>query len=147
MIVLDDDLTSLTVAVWESFLDLHAEPAPGAPVSGRVYTSCVNISGGWDGSVLLVIPAGLATAVAASMFGMQPTDLSEAEITDAVGELANIVGGNVKGLIEEPCGLSLPTVTVGTDYQVTVPGSELERDVALVSEGHAFHVSVYRRLT
>lgn len=146
MIVLDDDLTTLTGAVWESFLEMQAEPAPGAPVAGRVYTSCVNISGGWDGSVHLVIPQVLAGAVAASMFGMEIDDLTEAEITDAVGELANVVGGNVKGLIEDPCSLSLPTVTVGTDYHVTVPGSELVRDVTLMSNGHAFHVSIYRRL-
>ena len=39
--------------------------------------------------------------------------MTTADIADALGELANIIGGNVKSLLPEPCALSLPHVLVG----------------------------------
>lgn len=146
MLVLEDDLTALTGGVWEAFLGMACEPDHvQAPCPGPFFTSCVNISGGWDGSVSLVIPKPLARAAAAAMFGMTDDELGDDEVVDAVGELANIIGGNVKGMIDDPCTLSLPMVAVGTDYQVSVPGTALVQSVSLLSEGLPFQVAVHRR--
>ena len=146
MLVLEDDLTALTGGVFEAFLGMAAEPAvPDPNATGPVYTSSVAISGGWDGSVSIIIPVPLARAAAAAMFGMGDDELGNEEVADSVGELANIIGGNIKGMIEEPCSLSLPMVAVGSDYQVSVPGTELLQSVSLYSEGHTFQVTVHRR--
>ena len=40
---------------------------------------------------------------------------------DAIGELTNMLGGNVKGLVAEPSRLSLPTVVEGDRFSVRVP--------------------------
>lgn len=146
MLVLENDLTALTGGVWDAFLGMIAEPADAGPADdGPFYTSCVNISGGWDGSVNLLIPEPLARSAAAAMFGIADGQLGQAEVCDAVGELVNIIGGNIKGMIEEPCALSLPMVAVGTHYSVSVPGTELIQAVTLSSEGQAFQVAVHRR--
>ena len=146
MLVLEDDLTALTGGVWEAFLGMAAEPAYApVPTEGPFYTSCVNISGGWAGSVSLIIPEALARAAAAAMFGMDDAELGKDEVTDAVGELANIIGGNVKGMIEEPCALSLPMVAVGTNYSVSVPGTETIQSVTLLCEDATFEVAVHKR--
>ncbi len=146
MLVLEDDLTALTGGVFEAFLGMTAEPCyTEVDATGPFYTSSVAISGGWDGSVAIIIPQALARAAAAAMFGMSDDELGDEEVTDAVGELANIIGGNVKGIIEEPCSLSLPMVALGTDYQVSLPGTELVQSVTLLSEGHPFKVTVRRR--
>jgi Chemotaxis phosphatase CheX len=70
-----------------------------------------------DGSrlgVRVVVPGRLAHTLAARMFG---TDEPEGEdLLDAVGELGNIAGGNVKALLFGSCGtarLSLPSAAVG----------------------------------
>ena len=71
MLVLEDDLTALTGGVFEAFLGMAAEPAvPDPNATGPFYTSSVAISGGWDGSVSIIIPVPLARAAAAAMFGM-----------------------------------------------------------------------------
>ncbi|QCC78154.1 chemotaxis protein CheX [Nocardioides daphniae] len=49
------------------------------------------------------------------MLGMDPDadEPSEADVVDAVGELVNMVGGNVKSLVPGPSQLSLPLVATG----------------------------------
>lgn len=146
MQVLENDLTELTGGVWEAFLGLPAEPAASGLVDdGPFYTSSVAISGGWEGSVRLVIPSGLARSAAAAMFDIVPDELGADEVVDAVGELANIIGGNLKGMVEAPCTLSLPMVAVGSDYSVSAPGARLVRSVTLRSAGAVFEVAVHTR--
>lgn len=146
MLVLEDDLTELTSGVWDAFLGMAAEPArPDDADGGPFHTASVAISGGWDGSVSLVLPHGLALHAAAAMFGMEPDEIGADEVADAVGELANIIGGNIKGMIDDPCTLSLPMVAVGRDYSVSVPGSQVVRSVALRSQGQTFQVAVHAR--
>ncbi|HEX4901169.1 MAG TPA: chemotaxis protein CheX [Acidimicrobiales bacterium] len=148
MLVLEDDLTALTGGVWEAFLGLTAEPVPpDDAVVGSCYSSCVHISGAWEGSVNLVLPEPLARTVAAAMFDLPPSDVSAEDLTDAVGELANIIGGNVKGMIDEPCELSLPVVAAGPGISLSIPGAEVLQSVTLSSGGHAFQVAVHARPT
>jgi chemotaxis protein CheX len=148
VLVLENDLTELTGGVWESFLGMPAEPtAPVAPGEGSYYTSWVHISGGWEGAVNLVLPEALARDAAAAMFGTTPDALTADELTDAVGELANIIGGNIKGMIDDPCTLSLPMVASGQRYSVAVPGTELVRSATLVAAGQTFTVAVHARRT
>lgn len=62
------------------------------------------------------VPEG-AKAIAQSMLGMSPDEeLSRADIQDAVGEVANMVMGNLKTLIADIFGdmqISVPTVIWG----------------------------------
>ena len=48
---------------------------------------------------------------AGSLCAIAPEDASASDLTDAIGELANVLGGNVKGLLPGPSLLSLPTVS------------------------------------
>lgn len=52
----------------------------------------------------------LAQTMACEMFQMQPDEISSSEVHDAVGEIANMIGGNIKGMNDEDCNLSLPCV-------------------------------------
>lgn len=143
MIVVDEDLTGLTAGVWEAFLGLSCEEGPPGDVAhGISWTSSVSVSGGWNGSIALAFPAHLAAAVAGAMFGMGPDEVTDEEVGDAIGELANIIGGNIKGMVDEPCQLSLPVVAFGGNLRVRTPGTTLLSDVTLVSEGESFSVTV-----
>jgi chemotaxis protein CheX len=81
-----DDITSLTLQVCESVHGLPIESdGPSVerseiPVSGTVW-----ITGGWDGAVAI-------------------------RGNDAIGEIANMIGGNIKSLLPGPSKLSLPSV-------------------------------------
>lgn len=140
MIVTDEDLTMLIQGVWDTCLGLEAEPAYGAPLAdGQAYTAAVTVTGGWNGRIALVLPEPLARSAASAMFSLDPVAATSDDITDAAGELANTVGGNIKGLVDEPCALSLPSVSVSTADEHAPPAP----DTAAFTTGDiTFHVTV-----
>jgi chemotaxis protein CheX len=146
--LVDDDLADLAGAIWTSIVGESAEPGAsgsGGPAGERAVTACVHISGGWHGSVSVVLPSTLAEWVASRMFDVPGDELTAAEICDAVGELANIAGGNVKGLIEESCELSLPVVAEGEHYVLAMPGSKVTASATLVHDGIPFSLELHER--
>lgn len=67
--------------------------------------------GGWKGSVLLQIEPSLAREMAAVMMQKEPADTADAEAMDAVGEIANMIAGNLKPLFPGQRSMSLPKVS------------------------------------
>ena len=134
--VTGEQVVSIAQDVWESFLSLTLLPHPlgdAAPdTTGPTLTGCVSVSGSWDGSVFLQCGADQAREAAEAMFGAEPGDLSDDEVSDALGELTNMVGGNIKSLLPAPSQLSLPSVAAGESYTVRVPGAVLISRSALL---------------
>jgi chemotaxis protein CheX len=77
---------------------------------------------------------------------MEAKDAGDSEMQDALGELANIAGGNVKSLLPAGCLLSLPTVAQGHDHKFAVPNSKPMSEVAFLSEGQTLLVKVLQRV-
>lgn len=73
-------------------------------------SAVIRISGGWDSLVQVLAPRATARVIASTMFATDVDCLSEEEIRDAVGEIVNMVGGNLKGIVEGESSLSLPCV-------------------------------------
>ena len=142
------DITSIAQDVWSSFLQMELEPHPlgdEAPaLDGRTMTGTVHVSGEWGGSVFLQVPCDLAQASAEAMFAADPGSLSSDEVCDALGELTNMVGGNIKSLLPAPSKLSIPSVAEGESYTVRVPGAVLIEKVALVCAAGPLHISVWK---
>jgi chemotaxis protein CheX len=64
------------------------------------------------------------------------------DVRDAVGEIANMIGGNMKAAMGRDVRLSLPTVIDGCDYEMRVCGSAVEHTVAFNYSGGDFWVTV-----
>lgn len=107
-----DDLLQLASTVWSSVLSLptiEVDPRPPHPGT-YVLIGTIRFDGAWVGHLDLRCSAAAAREVAGAMFATDPADLAEDEIRDALGELANIVGGNLKALLPQPTHISLPIV-------------------------------------
>lgn len=124
MDVNDEDVSRLVHDVWSSIIGIELREAGTGSlgVAERSLTGFVHIQGRWNGTVTVEVPDGLALEAAAAMFGLELDELGGEEIDDALGELANMIGGGVKSLLPGPCQLSLPAVVGGLDYEVNVPG-------------------------
>jgi len=59
--------------------------------------------------------------------------------------LANMVGGNVKALLPEPCRISLPAVADGMDYRLSVPGARPVTAVTWTCGGEPLMVRLLKR--
>ncbi len=139
-----DDLEVITRGVWTTFLD--GDPAGllpgGTGADGDRVTGCVHLSGAYTGSIMLQCSGPAARDAAAALFSMQPADVTQTEVVDAIGELANMVGGNVKSMLPGPSALSLPAVVHG---QLAVPGAQVVREVQLTWRGEPLVVSLWQQ--
>ncbi len=105
-------LMDITRNVWTEFLGIGLAPLDTdrkplrSALSGCL--ASVAISGTWSGEVSVVCSRPLARRAAASMFGVSSDVVTADQIQDALAELANIIGGNVKALLPCPSELSLP---------------------------------------
>jgi chemotaxis protein CheX len=143
----EEDLVGLTGSIWETVFGrevIAVDPASVVDVidAGVRVTANVAITGGWNGNVSFVMPLAGAVRAAADMFAMAEDELDDDLVNDAVGELANIAGGNIKGMIEEPTKLGLPTVVRGADYSMSVPGTHTVVEAAFDCDGLPFRVLV-----
>ncbi len=143
-----EQIIEIAQEVWESFLSMSLLPHPlgaDAPLlQGQSMTGCVHISGEWTGSVFLSCDLGVAAVAAEAMFAADPGSLSPDEVSDAIGELTNMIGGNLKSLLPAPSSLSVPTVAVGESCSVRVPGAVLLDRVVLVSAPGPVHLSIWK---
>ena len=145
MVTISADIESITRTIWATLFDLSLELGhEGATGAEPSVTSCVQIDGAWHGALVMMCPMPLARTLTAQMFQAESTpDLDE--VRDALGELANMLGGNVKALLPAPSQISLPAVAIGSDYQLTVVGtSELAR-VPFTCDGQLLLVTLLQR--
>jgi chemotaxis protein CheX len=138
------DLASLTELVWASFVDgaIYPDPAAAEREAEEQVVASVAISGEWNGHVLVGATPVAARKIAAAMFDMTPESVSDDDLADAFGEIANILGGNVKGLLPEPSVLSLPQIVLDT-RQVRMPSTVLRSRADLFWDGEPVNVSVW----
>jgi chemotaxis protein CheX len=112
----DEDLWAMVEMVWASYLDPFGENplVPAAVDAGPVdVTGVVSVSGAWIGRVIVTFSPTASQRATAALLGIDATEVSSADVDDAVGELANIIGGSVKSLMPQPTVLSLPAVRAG----------------------------------
>jgi hypothetical protein len=76
----------------------------------------IAITGDARALMTIVCDKDFARHLACTMFMYSPEALTDEETNDALGELVNIIGGNVKGVIPVETQLSLPSVGPATDF-------------------------------
>ncbi len=142
-----DEIYQITATIWEALIGLRIDP--GSPDSignrSRSIAACIQITGAWNGAILLDCPAEVARHAASIMFSTAPENATIADLQDAIAELVNMIGGNFKALLPETCYLSLPAVVEGGDYSARVPGSTLLGRVPFICEGQAMSITVMEK--
>lgn len=102
----------------------------------------VDVHGPTSGRVLLETDGGTAESLTRALLAMGDDEPVEpADLVDALGEVANVVGGNVKSLVPEHSDLSLPTVSA--DRPSTDP-TTLLHELALDWQGRLLVLSLWR---
>ncbi len=123
------DLVSMA---WRTFVgdDLGQIDAPVS--SDDAMCASISIHGPWSATLLLFCHRDVAYASTAAVLGMELAEVAEPDVLDIMGELANIIGGNLKGAVSDDNGgwkLSLPVVSDGMQ---TVPGSKLTTEIGFI---------------
>lgn len=109
-----EDLHEIVEQVWSSYLDPDGiEPLlpifseeDVAALKTDMHAS-VSITGTWHGHVVVACNEPAAKNCSAAFLAMEADEVGEEDMMDVLGELANIVGGNVKSMLPPGCFVSL----------------------------------------
>jgi len=114
-------MESIIAMVWDSLLQAEAVPWSGEdPHEDTSMRAEIVLAGEWSGIIRLTCDQETAHRMAGSMLSLTADEhLAQEEVDDAIGEVVNVVGGNVKGALGGVTALSLPRILHGTPSSAT----------------------------
>ena len=145
---LEQEIFEIAEATWQSIVGMQVSSGAGVatmPSPEGFLTGSVEISGAWNGVVLMHGAEPLIRNAAAVIFGSNASEVSHQDQLDAMYELTNIIGGNIKSLLPEPCQLALPKVESTTPELLEVAGAERLSDLVFDCQGQPIYVSVWKK--
>src|SRR5579871_1456906 len=117
------DIRAAAAEVFSTMLasDLHftksfLDKGLGPPVDGVI--CLLGMAGQWTGTGMVSCSAEFACRIASQML-MSEYSVVDADVLDAVAEVANMILGNVKTALEGelgPMGMSIPTAIFGKNF-------------------------------
>ena len=124
--ILPSELAQIVQSVFETMLSLEVRECaePWFP-SGDRLTSVLHLAGDWSGAVLLECDRSQACRFTGRFLSNDPPDAVDDVVRDVLGELANMIGGNLKCVLGRGIQLSMPSVVDGSNYTVRVCGAEV----------------------
>ena len=142
-----DDLAEMVEQVWLSYLDPEGVspliPTYDENQPSEVHSS-VSISGTWSGHVVYSCSEVAARRATAAFLAMEADEVSEEDMSDVLGELANIVGGNVKAMLPPGCLLSLPQVVMAPDSATKYPNASRIGGMYGLWEGEPVNITMWQ---
>jgi len=123
-------------------LDAYVEADAPAPTAGLL--SLIGFAGSWVGTGSFACGATMACKIADALF-MTQHEAVEEEVLDAIGEMTNMILGNVKTGLEEVVGpmlLSIPTVIYGRNFIKRSLGKREWLVVPFESEGERIELQI-----
>jgi chemotaxis protein CheX len=141
-----DTVVDVMADVWTSFLaddsltEAFEELTPEG-VEDRVAAS-VHVDGPWTGVIVVSTTRRAGRHVAARLLAVEDAEVTDGDMNDAVGEVANVLGGNLKTLLPPPSSMSLPMVARG-DSEVIPAGAVPILHVLLDWRGEPVEIGIW----
>jgi len=123
-------------------LEAGGSEAPWRPSADRL-TAAVHLAGDWSGALLLEVDRAQACRLAGRFLSIDTPRAVDDVVRDVLGELANMIGGNLKCVLTKGIQLSMPSVVDGNDYSLRVCGAEIRERLAFESAEGPFWVTVF----
>jgi chemotaxis protein CheX len=147
-----DELESLLQgAISETFttmlsLPVEVTPPSDFPPNTALVAASVGFIGEVTGVVYIYCSDVLARCVTSKMLGMPEPEIDGHEmVNDAMGELGNMVVGQVKSRLCDrgrKCVLTIPSIVRGQSFSVQPVTSTTIRKVGFASQGHPIVVEI-----
>jgi chemotaxis protein CheX len=142
-------VTAVTKDVFDTMvsMEISVTPSDDQPRwEGSRIVGSVGFAGDVMGAINLHVGEEFARLITAGMLGMEPEEVTdESEVHDVVGELGNMIAGDIKSRLCDAglaCELSIPSTTSGRDFKIESMGwNRLER-FKLQSDSHVAWVDL-----
>jgi len=125
------------------FAKSYSDEGPSHPSDGVI--CLIGMAGEWAGTGTISCSAGFACRIASQML-MSEYTVVDAEVLDAVAEIANMILGNVKTELEGLLGsmaMSIPTVIFGKNFLAKSFGDETWTVTDFECDGESFEVKLF----
>lgn len=125
------------------FAESYCDKGPSHPLDGVI--CLIGMAGEWTGTGTISCSAEFACRIASQML-MAEYAMVDADVLDAVAEIANMIVGNVKTALEKslgPMGMSIPTAIFGKNFLAKSFGDEAWTVVVFECEGQRLEVKLF----
>lgn len=138
------ELEHVVSAVFETMLQMEATPSlDRLPPKGDMVTAAVYLTGAYQGAVLVHCPAWQACGFAGQIMDKTPPSDVDDDVLDVMGEIANMVAGNLKCTLLPGTHLSIPSVAQGQDSVLRLCGSRPVQRQAFATPLGTFWVTMF----
>lgn len=120
------DLEAVVGSVFSTMMGMDAWPSESpCPGSAGLLTAAVYLTGQWEGAVFVHCYPPQACEFAGRFVGIPPPETIDDDVRDVMGELANMVAGNLKCTLCPGIRISVPSVVDGCGYSLHVCGGHV----------------------
>jgi chemotaxis protein CheX len=136
-------VNNIVESIFETMMDIRVSQGdiPWRPASDRV-TASITLEGDSQGAVSLECNRNQACQFAGRFLSMDPPAAMDDDVRDMLGELVNMIGGNIKSVMASNARLSMPCVIDGSNHEMRICGSGVQDQVAFHFTGGHFWVTV-----
>jgi chemotaxis protein CheX len=120
------EVSQIVGDVFQTMLRVEVVPAYQAwtPRAGDI-TAAIFFAGAWMGAALVECSEEQARIWTGRLLSIaEPNEIND-DVRDALGELVNMVGGNLKSVLPGGVGLSMPSVVEGKQYSLQICGTNM----------------------
>jgi chemotaxis protein CheX len=141
--VSQDTVVEIVESIFSTMMEIDLSPSDLAlSLTGERMTASVYLEGEWNGAVSLECNRSQACQFAGRFLSTDPPEVVDDDVRDALGELVNMIGGNVKSVLARDIRLSMPSVIDGHDYELRICGTQTRDVSAFQFFGGTFWVTV-----
>lgn len=116
-------------------------------LSGPRIASLLHYTEPSQGTILLECSPELAFRFTSRLMGIpEPTSTTDADVIDAVAELVNMIGGNLKGLMPPETSISPPIVLQQAELEAVLATAEPISRICLQSGTEQMCLSLFHQL-
>jgi chemotaxis protein CheX len=144
---LEKEVQQYTQLVCSTLLGYEVNPLPGSYdiSSADTVSGSVQVTGKWHGIIMISLPSTMVNTLTENLFSLEPGKASTEDRKDAVGELINMIGGNIKALLPQPSTLSVPLLALEGNSQY-FPSTKTVTHCQFGCDGKTFALSLYEQV-
>lgn len=120
-VTLKDALIDSAKEVFETMVFMALAESDPVDLSGVTLLGSITFKGDMEGCLGICCDEACARTIAANMLGLDPDEgIGEEDVSDAMGEIANMVMGALKARIQDEVGtieVSIPSVVQGRELK------------------------------
>jgi chemotaxis protein CheX len=138
-----EDLESVVGSVFNAMMGLDVSPSDEpCPGSSRMLTAAVYLTGEWTGAACIHVEPEQACGFTGRFLEMPTPGAVGDDVRDVIGELANMIAGNLKCTLAPGVRVSLPSVSDGTGQALRVCGSHVVCRASFHTDDGPFWISL-----